>query len=96
MLNQLKNLPSRLKKAWKLSGNDYFAVPKKAITDEEFQALAESGKITTTTQDSGKGGFLGGYMTEHEVAMDIKENELGWRKVFDKVRNLGKDNEDGI
>lgn len=92
----LLNRLSQLKKAWKLSGKDYFAVSKTEITDEEFQALSESGKIKTTTQDTGKGGFLGGYMTEHEVATHYKENELGWRKVFDKVRNLGKDNEDGI
>lgn len=71
-------------------------MPKKDITTKEFEALAESGKIKTTTQDTGKGGFLGGYMTETEVATHYKENELGWKKVFNKVRNLGKDNEDGI
>lgn len=58
--------------------------------------MAENGKIQTTTHASGQGGFLGSYMTEHEVAQSIKENELGWKTVFDKVRNLGKDNQDGI
>lgn len=30
-------------------------------------------------------------MTEDEMNQHIKENELGWRSIFDKVRNIDKD-----
>jgi hypothetical protein len=30
-------------------------------------------------------------MTEDEMNTHIKESELGWGEIFDKVRNLGKD-----
>lgn len=29
-------------------------------------------------------------MTEEEMTRYIKEEELGWKAIFDKVRNLGK------
>lgn len=29
-------------------------------------------------------------MTEDEMTQHIKETELGWGKIYDKVRNLGK------
>lgn len=92
MLDRLK----RLRKAWKLSGKDYFVVSKMDITDEELKTLVGNGKVKEITNDTGEGGFLGDYMTEHEVAQSIKENELGWKKIFDRVRNLGKDTQDGI
>lgn len=65
-------------------------VKKTDFTDAELKALSQNGKIIST-KDTGKGAFLGGFMTEGEVAQSFKENELGWKKVFDKVRNLGKE-----
>lgn len=78
----------RIKRAWKLANDDYIAIPKQALEEVELKSLAQAGVVQTIDEDSNKGGFLGSPMTEEEIAQHIKENELGWKKIFDKIRNL--------
>jgi hypothetical protein len=63
----------RLLRAWKIA--------KSELTVEDLEAIDNK-------RGNGKGEFLGGFMTEHEIAQDIKENELGWKALYDKIRNL--------
>ena len=55
------------------------------------ETIAKWDAITKPFQvkPDGKAEVLG-YMTEDEMTAHIKEHELGWGKIYDKVRNLGK------
>lgn len=86
----------RLRKAWQLAKadeQDLLIFDAKKLTPEMLKALSEMGKEQGKVKQRGSasdGGFLGGFMTEEEVAKDVKENELGWKQLYDQVRALGR------
>lgn len=66
-------------------------IPPREFFNPTSETIEKWQKITEpfVVKGDGRGEYLP-MMTEDEMNQHLKENDLGWKKVYDKIRNLGK------
>jgi len=91
------NIFKRIKNLWLLSAYTPREVIQKQIEDHlEFSNhpgfFVSSSTPSMQSKPDGKAEFLS-FLSEDEMNAFIKEEEMGWKKVFNPIRELFKKNE---